>query len=93
MIPNTVKIGGKNYDVVLRDRLKEDGLDRLGSILFGQQKIVIDSGLVLEAQEQTLIHEIIEGINDCNELNMTHRLISILGEQIYQVLKDNKLEL
>jgi hypothetical protein len=90
-LPSKIKIGGRTYDIVMRDRLKEDGSDRCGSILFGQHKIIIDNGMVLEAKEQTLVHEIVEGIIYQNDLDISHRNLSIIAESLYQVLKDNNL--
>ena len=90
-IPNKIKIVGKTFTVEIRDRLKEDGSDRLGSILYGQQKIIIDSSILEEAKDQTLLHEIVEGIINLFDLEIEHKDLSILSEALYAVLKDNKL--
>ena len=90
-IPNKIKIVGKTFTVEIRDRLKEDGSDRLGSILYGQQKIIIDSSILEEAKDQTLLHEIVEGIINLFDLEIEHKDLSILSEALYAVLKDNNL--
>ena len=37
----------------------------------------------------TLLHEVVEVINEENELKMKHRVIQTLATQLFQVLKDN----
>jgi len=41
--------------------------------------------------EEALLHEIIECLNIKQEYKLEHRVIQGLGENLYQVLKDNKL--
>ena len=90
-IPKTIKIGGFNYQVILKDRYKEDGSTDLGTHSVHQLKIWIDREMVQQQQEETLLHEIIEAINDHNDLKLEHNQISGISNNIYQVLKDNQL--
>ena len=56
-----------------------------------KNEILINSSIVKELQETTLIHEIIEALNYHLELNLEHNKITSLESGLYQVLKDNKL--
>jgi hypothetical protein len=53
--------------------------------------INIQNNMPPKIKFSTLIHEIIEAINDMNELGMKHNLISTLSSNIAQVLIDNNL--
>jgi len=90
-IPKTIKIGGLDYEVIVKDRSKEDGITNAGTHYQYEQKIWIDNKCHQQQQEETLIHEIIEAINTANEVGLEHNQVSVLSNQLYQVLKDNSL--
>jgi hypothetical protein len=90
-IPKKLKIGGHIYTVKHRDRFREDGVEKTGSCLSVHTTLWIDNNPSKSQQESTLIHEILEALNNENELNLTHQQISTLECGLYQVLKDNRL--
>lgn len=86
-IPQKIKIGGHMFKIeqkVMRD---------CGETDFHNGIIPINKILPQTLKESTLIHEIL-----CHCLNTTfghkkgvHEVLDSMSEQIYQVLKDNKL--
>ncbi len=86
-IPDTLKIGGHSIEVLCQ----EWALDRLGGSHIVPNKIYINSAACRSQQEATLIHEILEHINDSCDLQLTHGQIATLETMLYQVLVDNKL--
>ncbi|MTI62261.1 MAG: hypothetical protein FH762_20140 [Firmicutes bacterium] len=60
-LPEKVKIGGINYEVLLVP-LKSEELnygDAIGSIIHSECKIWINKEMPLQKQQETLLHEII----------------------------------
>ena len=90
-IPTKLKIGGHLCDIIYDDTYKEHGDTHAGTTIPAYTKIFISTIASKSVQEETLIHEIIEFINNGNDLQLSHQSISTLGECLYQVLKDNKL--
>ena len=90
-IPNSLKIGGHTYQVILRNREKEDGNSNLGSCNNHLHKIWLDTEVSNTLQEETFLHEIIEALNYNYQLEMSHQTITILTTIFYQVLKDNDI--
>jgi hypothetical protein len=90
MLPNKIKIGGLDYEVINTDKFDEY---IYGSICYDTLKIKIDNRLCAERQMSTLIHEIVHGIfAEIGERKMYcyERLVDSFGNILYQVLKDNK---
>ena len=85
-IPKSLKIGGHSYKIEL---VKEGELAKndCGSLSRENNKIYIDTKLSDSNRTVTLIHEILHAVN--NELSES--FVDGLAEQLYQVLKDNKL--
>jgi len=86
MIPETIKIGGIHYKIIPTDSKITDSS---GKIVFDSAVIHLDETLCPDMALATLLHEVIESINEENELKMKHRVIQTLGTQLFQVLKDN----
>lgn len=86
-IPKTIKIGGHEIDVLHQEW--STGL--LGSSHIVPNKIYINSASCQSQQEATLLHEILEHINDVCDLQLAHSQISTLETMLYQVLVDNNL--
>ena len=87
-IPSSLKIGGHRFKVDKSKVLQGDN----GETDVGICVIRISKDLTQSQQEATLIHELFHAINPTldNE-HLGHALIDSLAEQIYQILKDNKL--
>lgn len=90
MVPDRIKIGGLELQVEQVPGLAANR-DRFGEFSSMEQKISIDASLPQSKKEETLLHEIMEALNNCYELELEHEKITILGFALYQVLKDNKL--
>lgn len=84
-IPKQLKIGGHKYKVLIT----KTGLDSgdYGELEIETNTIRINPDLPQSNKESTLIHEILHAVNT----TLDHELLDSLSEQIYQVLKDNKL--
>jgi hypothetical protein len=54
--------------------------------------ITIQRNMPDHIQFSTLIHEVIEAINDMNELGMKHNVISSLSTHLAEVLINNKID-
>jgi len=52
-------------------------------------EIEIDDAIPVSAQEEALVHEIIEAINYHYELELEHNKITVLGAALHQVLAEN----
>jgi len=90
MIPDKLKVGGLELHIEQVAGLAANR-DRFGEFSPMEQKISIDISLPESKKEETLMHEIIEVLNSCYELELEHEKITTLGFALYQVLKDNKL--
>ena len=86
MMPDTIKIGGVHYKIIPSE---SNVIDSSGKIVFGSATIHIDETLQHDMALATLLHEVVEVINEENELKMKHRVIQTLATQLFQVLKDN----
>lgn len=86
-IPSQLKIGGHTVEVVFQ----EWASNRLGAADLTPNKLYINSTLPTQQQESTLLHEVLEYINDSCDLGLTHIQIATLETMLYQVLKDNNL--
>jgi len=89
-IPNKIKVGGLDYDIILKNRIEEDGVSDMGTQYTPIQKMWIDNTYHKQQQEETFLHKIIEAINDSYELNLEHHKICTLSNLLYQVIKQLK---
>lgn len=87
-IPNTIKVLGHDYHVVIIDSSETDPY---GSMNPSTNTIRLNKNKVQSQIDSTLLHEIIEALNHDLELRLEHNQISSLEAGLYQVLKDNKL--
>ncbi|MFA5745688.1 MAG: hypothetical protein WCX79_01230 [Candidatus Paceibacterota bacterium] len=86
MMPDDIKIGGVRYKITPVDyKISES----YGKTVFESASIHIDDTLSQDMSLATLLHEVIEVINEENELKLEHRAIQTLATQLFQVLKDN----
>lgn len=67
MIPKKLNITGLQYEVVRKDGLSANR-NLFGEISFMGQVISIDSSLKEDKQHETLLHEIVEALNNHYEL-------------------------
>jgi hypothetical protein len=81
---NDIKIGGKTFIVKFID-----GLGDYGSTDFDTQTILIRNGMTEENKLSTLIHEILEVLNDTYNLELKHQTIQTLEAGLFQIYQDN----
>lgn len=98
IIPNKVKIGAHEYQIVHRDDTGEsDG--RYGHCDSKKLKIYIDDRNPQSQQEETFFHESLHAICELGHLfpkgkdgqMEEEKLVQPMGHGIYQFLKENKL--
>lgn len=87
-IPEKIKILGHDYAVVMVD-LNET--DTYGNMNPSTNVIRLNKNKAQSQIDSTLLHEILEALNQGLELRLEHNQISSLEAGIYQVFKDNKL--
>lgn len=80
-----LKIGGHSFTVKFVDGI---GVT-VGNVGVGNNIIKITKDLVKDQQEATLLHEIIHVLSDCYTLDLSEQAVAVLGEGLFQVLKDN----
>lgn len=93
-IPNKVKIGAHEYEVVLRDDLDAD--DFMGVCRPTKLKIFVDGNLPQSQREETFFHEVLHAIFHLlgkrqEVASDEEKEVQPLGHAIYQFLKDNDL--
>ena len=94
-IPDKVKIGWRTYEVEQDEhRSADNGGDLYGEIKYEEGKIYLYDKQSEENKNVTLLHEIIHGIffmTGHSDYRTNEDLITLLSENLYQVLKDNNL--
>ena len=91
-IPETVKIGWRNYTVTQGEhRAGDNGGDLYGEISYEKRKIFLYDKMDEDERNVTLLHEIAHGIlyNMGSVLRTDENFITAFSENLYQVIKDN----
>ncbi len=86
-----MKILGFDYELKRVSGDYDQG--NMGACQLDKNIIIISDGIPKQRQASTLLHEIIEVLNDSFELNFEHKVISQLEAGLYQVLVDNGVDL
>lgn len=91
LIPNNVKIGPRTFRVQFEENLLDiEETQRLnGHILYDKAVIKIDSRLALVSQRLTMMHEIVHGIADYLDIDMSEKEVSLMASGITAMLMDN----
>jgi len=84
----TIEIGGHKVSVQLDDNLLTDR-GHYGEWCYRDLSIILNKNSGTTVRHQTLLHEIIEAVNDLNELDLKHPTIQTLAASLYQVLAKN----
>lgn len=88
-----IKILGYDTAVKYSPTLEDGGSEKVGRWLSAKQTIILDPNCCQQAQESTLLHEIIEALDYYLELELDHRVITSLEAGLYSVLTDNGVDL
>lgn len=84
-IPETLKIGGHMYDVLVVPGEILDG--DCGETEIDKSIIRINGDMPQSQQEETLLHEVIHAV----DFNMSEEDVYMFSMALYQVLKDNSI--
>ena len=90
-MPKKLKIGGYIFTIKYQDYKSTGNDTSTGGCRGTTQQIWIDNKLSPQMQFSTLLHEIIEAISWCHQLELRHSTIATLETSLYQILYDNKL--
>lgn len=92
-IPESIRIAGVEYEVVLVPNLMNGSTAAYGHIDYDNSKIELSDTFGTEHQKrcQILWHEILHGIQEANGLEIKNEeaVIDMFAKGIYQVLQDN----
>ena len=83
-IKNSIRILGKDYNVKYTK-----GLADFGSTDFNTQTILIKDEMTEDNKISSVIHEILECVNEANDLNLSHQTIQTLEASLFCIYKDN----
>lgn len=87
------KIAGYQVEVITDQNLIANS-SRLGEYSPYEQRIGIAQGLTKQQRDETLIHEILEAINDIYELGLNHdEQLCKLSVALHQIMVDNPKEI
>lgn len=87
-----MKILGYEIAIISDRKMGEMG-GTSGGFTSAQQYMQIATDLCEEQKISTILHEILEALNFYSELEIKHNIISSLEVGLYQVLKDNGVDL
>jgi hypothetical protein len=88
-IPETVKVGYKDYQVVKVENL-DDGTNLLyGQVLHPYEIIKLANKYSDNQMKCTLIHELVHAVDDLLGIDLKEEQVVKLGNGLYQVIKDN----
>lgn len=88
-IPDRVKVGWKNYDVVFSESRLNSGPELYGQIDYNACTITLRESASPDQQRATLIHEMLHAVSDMYGLGLEEKLVEDLTNALYTVYKDN----
>lgn len=83
----TIHILGIDYAIVESSQVVKDG--NYGELVPDLQQIRLSPHLADALRRRTILHEVIEGIDESLGLNLPHGKITALAAALHQVLSDN----
>lgn len=92
--PKKINVLGVDYGIEFKKEIEEDGEYLLGLTDFQNSTIYLRSGMSRQRIWQTLVHELVHVMlyEDGNDDYNSEDLVNPLGNVMYQVIKDNHLE-
>lgn len=88
MIPKTIRILGKTYEVVKKGSEVWDE-DKFGQCDDAGQKIYLRGGLGGDMERDTLLHEILHAIDFHEKAGLKERQVETMAAGFYAVLREN----
>ncbi len=92
MKPTALKVLGHEYQVRYDPRLLAKTNGQPGEVNFYLNEITLDDSLPESSRGETLLHELLEVLNNRLDLGLGHGLITVLSEVLHQVLRENELQ-
>lgn len=92
VIPETVKIGWKEFKVNITEPsevLRSGGTDCYGDIYWEKNEIRLNKANEPDQMQCTLLHEILHGISDMQDIDLSENVVRRLANGLYSVIKDN----
>lgn len=91
-LPEAVRIGPYSYAVSVEEKVLGDRNEELyGHILYGPQKIVIQSGLSEERTLAVFVHEVLHGVSEYMGVGLSEKQVGRLAVGLVTLLRDNNL--
>lgn len=92
-IPNKVKIGAHEYDIVFRDDMDDENF---GTCRPTKTKIFIDETVANSQKEETFFHEVLHAIRhqigqEEKDKDDEEKIVQALAHSWYLFLKENKI--
>ena len=91
MTIDRLKIGGIVFSIHLVPEIMNENKRLWGELDFQNTLLNIWEALSLQQKEATLCHELIHGMTEQNQIALTEHETELMGNLLYQVLKDNDL--
>lgn len=88
-IPDRVKVGWKDYEVVLTEARLNSGAELYGQIDHDAQIITLRGTSTHDQLCATLLHEVLHAVSDMYGLGLEEKLVEDLTNALYTVYKDN----
>lgn len=89
VLPDTLKIGWKNYFIYPGEEFLNSGDELYGQIDYQKNRILIRASNTQAQSECTLIHEVLHGISDMYGIEMSEETVTRLANALYTMLCDN----
>lgn len=86
-----LKIANHNYKVKRLSIVKKSNGETFGEWDSISMTIVVDKYLKNSMYKETLLHEVLHGLDYHNGINLTHKQIDALTAGLLQVIRDNPL--
>ena len=89
-IPKKIKIGAHEFDV---EQVTYGENEYAGSYESDRHRIQINTEAGLESSHaETLLHELLEAIDDVAELKLPHKAINDISQWLFMIIRDNDLD-
>lgn len=91
-IPDSIRIGAVDYDIVYKEGLYDEGQQLMGCIDFMNSEISLDDKLQKkQCLELTFLHEVVHGMlySVQSEHTYNETLIEEISKALHQVIRDN----
>lgn len=89
MIPNKVKVGCHEYEVIFKPKIIHESQEVDGFCDNSFLKIYISDELAESYQYEVFIHEVLHAVDEVYKLNLGEKRVTGLAPALISVFKDN----